>query len=239
MTGMLGLLLSMTMQPLVETTPGVHELTLARDGAEEIVYTLSLPAGFDSETSHTLVIALHYGGINRRHFGRGVLTGLVEPGLRSLDAIIAAPDSPRGGWARANGDKVVIDLLNFLEKSYAVTPGRVVITGYSLGGMGTWYIASKHPDRFSAAIPVAGAPRGVNDEQLKALVDMPLMAIHSLADTVVPIEPEREAVERLRALGATQVRFEIVEELTHYEVPSFVPYLRDAADWLRDIWSTP
>ncbi len=221
---------------IVATTPGVHELTLARDDAEAIVYTLSLPENFDPETPSPVVIALHYGGINQRHFGRGVLTGLIEPGLRSLDAIIAAPDSPAGGWTNDEAERMVLDLLDFLVERYPVDPDRIVISGYSLGGMGTWYLAARNPDRFSAAIPMAGAPRSVSDEQLRALVDMPLYAIHSLADDVVPIGPGREAVEKLRALGAQRVELEIVDAVTHYNVPGFVPYLREAARWLSEGW---
>lgn len=226
----------MALQPLVPSTAGIHELTLDRDGADEIVYTLSLPENLNAAPPRPLVVALHYGGINRRHFGRGILTGLVEPGLRSLDAIIAAPDSPPGGWANAEAERLVLDLVDFLVGSYPVDPDRIVITGYSLGGMGTWYIAARNPDRFSAAIPMAGLPRNVSDDQLKALVDMPLFAIHSLADTVVPIEPERQAVLKLRGLGA-RAELRVVDSVTHYDVPGFVPYLRDAARQLSEAWS--
>lgn len=225
------------LQPLVATTAGVHELTLPRQDAADIVYTVSIPNDYEPDTARPLVIALHYGGINHQHFGRGVLTGLVEPGLRSMSAIIAAPDSPRGGWSDENAEAIVIDLLDFLVETYRIDPTRIVITGFSMGGMGTWYIAARNPDRFTAAIPVAGAPRNVSDDELLGLAGMPLYAIHSLADTVVPIGPTEQAVATLRAEKAEHIELEIVDVVTHYNVAGFVPYLRQAAVWLTGVWA--
>lgn len=227
----------LVLQSLVPTSAGIHELTLARENASEIVYTLSLPAGFEPETPRPLVIALHYAGMNHTHYGRGILTDLVEPGLRSLDAVIAAPDSPRGGWSDGEAESLVIDLLDFLTEHYRVDPHRVVLTGYSMGGMGTWHIASRNPGRFTAAIPMAGAPRDMGDVELRALVNMPLYAIHSRADSVVPIAATERAIATLRAENAGHVGFAIANAVPHYNVPGFVPYLRKAASWLQQTWT--
>ena len=43
-------------------------------------------------------------------------------------------------------------------KCHAIDKAKVVVTGYSMGGAGTWHFAEKYPERFSAAIPVAGRP---------------------------------------------------------------------------------
>ena len=62
------------------------------------------------------------------------------------------------------------------------------MTGFSMGGAGTWHFASRFPERFSAAIPMAGRPPA----DIGAW-KMPVLAIHSRSDEVVPIAPDRSA----------------------------------------------
>lgn len=223
----------------VVTEPGVHELELEREGAETVLYTLSLPEGFEPETPRPLVVALHYGGRDRDHFGRGVLTGLVEPAFRSLGAIIAAPDAIDGGWNSDAAAQAVVDLIDDLSARYPIDTSRTVLTGYSLGGIGTWSIASRHPDRFSAAVPIAGAPRLEAEEHLRAFTKLPVYAIHSRQDTVVAPGPTEEAFDKLDAWGAPNARLVLLSGITHYEVPAFVPHLREAVDWIRAVWEAP
>jgi len=226
----------MAMQSLA-TSPGIHELELTRGSDPTILYTLSIPEGTTADEPRPLVIALHFGGQTGRHFGRGVLTSLVEPGLRELKPIIAAPDSPGRGWTNPESEKAVLDLLDFMLANYPVDPDRVVLTGYSLGGMGTWYIASRNEARFSAAIPVAGAPRGTSEQELRTFVELPLYAIHSRADTVVPLAPTEEAFTKLRSWEAAKVELKLAADVSHYNTPAFVPYLRETTAWLGEVWA--
>jgi predicted peptidase len=107
----------------------------------------------------------------------------------------------------------------------------MVVTGYSMGGMGTWYLVARHPDRFSAAIPMAGSPR---DADLEAVRRTPLYAIHSRTDEVVPLASTEAAVSRLKQAGARAQL--VVVDVPHYESASFVHHLKKAIPWLRAIW---
>ncbi|MBZ0268014.1 prolyl oligopeptidase family serine peptidase, partial [bacterium] len=56
------------------------------------------------------------------------------------------------GWGR-------LDALEVLALGMAredVDPDRVVLTGHSMGGHGSWHIGTLHPDRFAAIAPSAG-----------------------------------------------------------------------------------
>src|SRR5690606_13483480 len=81
------------------------------------------------------------------HAKAGLMTG--HEGLTDLSNV--APLLPRG-W-----EKVEQDLLNILadvQSNFRTDSKRVVLTGLSYGGFGTWYMASKHPQLFSAIVPV-------------------------------------------------------------------------------------
>jgi len=75
-------------------------------------------------------------------------------------AVPAPEDLPIGPEGLPDGwPSVELDLLTVLDQAlsvYRADPDRVYLTGISYGGFGTWYMASKHPDRFAAIAPVVG-----------------------------------------------------------------------------------
>jgi outer membrane protein assembly factor BamB len=215
--------------PEMPESPGIHELVFERPDEKPVRYALSLPES--GKGAGPLILSLHYAGHGAPYYGRGMLESLVEPALRDLGAVIVAPDCPSSSWTTKESEEAVLALLDFVAASYGTDPERVVVAGYSMGGMGVWHLVSRHPERFSAAIPMAGAPR---DADLERVARTPLYAIHSRIDEVVPLTPTREAVTRLRDGGA---RAELVlVDVPHYESARFEPHLEKAADWLRGIW---
>ena len=110
--------------------------------------------------------------------------------------ILVSPQLPAGleKWDNARLDA----LLDWVLKSLPVDPDRVVLTGLSLGGYGTWDWAAARPDRFAAIAPIAG----VGDPgQACALKDLPTWAFHGDRDDVVPVEGSVAMVEATRACG--------------------------------------
>ncbi len=118
-------------------------------------------------------------------------------------------------------------------ENYAIDRDRVIVTGYSMGGMGTWYLASRHPGRFAAAIPMASAPKSAD---LEAIAKLPLYAIHSRADTLVALSPTARAIAELKHAGAP-AELVIVTDVPHFESFRFKEYLAQAVDWLEKVWS--
>jgi predicted peptidase len=105
-----------------------------------------------------------------------------------------------------------------------------VITGYSLGGIGTWFFAARHPEWFSAAVPIAGRP-GENTD-----VEVPIYAIHGRNDELIGIKPTRRAINRLRENGAV-AELIVVDGPSHYETGAFVRPLEGAVRWIRKQWT--
>ena len=136
---------------------GIHSMTLQRAGAPPVHYAISIPAASATSSLVPLVLALHFSA-NPQGAGRAVLEILVQPALAELGAIIVAPDSLGGDWQSSDNDRAVNDLLDAVIKSYKIDTKKIVVTGFSMGGRGTWYFGEKYPNRFSAAIPVAGFP---------------------------------------------------------------------------------
>ena len=210
---------------------GIHEQIFTRRNQR---YTIAIPAGYTDDKPAPLVLALHYAGPVTPFYGEGILAGLVEPGLRELGAIIVAPDCQLGDWANPDSELEVIELLKYLQDHYAIDARKTLITGYSLGGIGTWYLAARHQDKFAAAIPMAGWPQ---PDSAEVEWKIPLYVIHSRADQVVPFDQTEQVVRQLKERGAA-VQFVLLEGITHYETEYFVAPLQAAAPWIRKVWAS-
>lgn len=210
--------------------PGVHSRTLQQADQPAIRYAISIPANYSPTGKVPLILALHFGG-DPNGAGRSVLEILVRPALEELGAIIVAPDSLGGGWDTAQNDRAVNLLLDAVLASYSIDNGKVVVTGFSMGGAGTWHFGAKYPQRFSAAVPLAGRPTPSASGWR-----LPVLAIHSRADDVAPIGPTEARIAELRKNG---IRAELIAltGIPHYQTYRFVDGLRRAVPWLKETWA--
>ena len=212
------------------TKPGLYELTLPESGRR---FTLIIPEGYTGQAAVPLVLSLHYGGNVTPYSGRGLLESLLEPAFRDLGAVMVAPDSAAGNWANPTSEQHVLELLNYIEANYNIDANRTLLTGYSMGGSGTWYLAPRHPSRFRAAVVMAGRPQA---DTTDFDWNTPTYVIHSSADEVVPLDSTENAVERLLRQDAP-IDLVVVNGITHYEIPRYRSHLNDALPWVQQVWA--
>ncbi len=212
--------------------PGVHRLTLPRTNGAPVHYAISIPADYAPGKAVPLVLALHFGVGQGSADGAGndVLEILVGPGLAELGAIIVAPDSVKGNWSTPENEKAVNELLDTVLAHYSIDTKRIVVTGYSMGGAGSWSFGEKFPQRFSAAIPIAGTP-----PQSAAGWKLPVLAIHSRNDQVAPFAPTEARIAQLQQAGVN-AKLILLSGITHYQTDRFQEPLRQAVPWLHDVW---
>jgi predicted peptidase len=213
-------------------TPGLHEMTLARAGQPGIGYAISIPPDYSASTPAPLILALHYGIGDHDSAGVGadLVKGLIGPAFVGLGAIIVAPDSVRGNWATAENEEAVKALLDMVMARYAIDRKKVAVTGFSMGGTGSWQLAEKFPDRFTAAIPIASRPPAS-----PAGWRIPVLAIHSRDDQVVAFDPAAARLAELQKAGVN-AKLIALAGVSHYEVARFRDPLRQAVPWLREVW---
>ncbi|MCP4657175.1 MAG: hypothetical protein GY856_17340 [bacterium] len=203
------------------------ELKLASGEVQR--YAVSVPQLQPGEVA-PLVLALHYGGEVTPYYGWTFLKEFVAPAFRDLDAFIIAPDCPRRRWTHPKSEQAVLALMEHALQSWPVDSQRTVITGFSLGGIGTWYMAARHPEKWSAAVPVAGRPAGKLDGSV------PVYAVHSRMDEVLLLAPTKRAIEALRAKGVT-AELVVVKDVWHHQTTRFVEPWSGAVEWLKQLWA--
>lgn len=212
---------------------GLHDLTLPRNGGHALPYALFIPANYSRSKPVPLVLALHFGvgGGPGNGAGGDVLRILVGPALADLGAIIVAPDSLGGNWSTAENRKAVTELLDSVMARYAIDRKKLVVTGYSMGGTGSWQFGQEFPQRFSAAIPIAGTPPPSAQGWR-----IPVLAIHSRDDQVAPFGPTEARIKELQKAGVN-AKLILLSGITHYETDRFQAALRQAVPWLSELWN--
>lgn len=117
--------------------------------------------------------------------------------------------------------------LNDVLASEAVDTGRIYLTGLSMGGFGTWDLATRTPERFAAILPICG---GGDERVAGRLAALPTWCFHGDADTAVPVARSRSMIAAVRAAGGRPV----YSELPGVGHDSWTPAYRDpfVLDWL-------
>ncbi|MCB1748316.1 MAG: dienelactone hydrolase family protein [Gammaproteobacteria bacterium] len=208
---------------------GLHDLELRDDANRAARFTLALPDTPAPPGGHPLVLVLHYGGQPTRYYGRPLLEHLFGPALAALSPILVAPESRGASWSEPANEAFAMALLETVAANYAVDPARLVVGGYSLGAMGAWHLIEHYPERFSAAIPVAGLPNA------RVTAPVPVYTLATPSDEIFEYAAIERLVETLREHGR-DVELVRVEAQGHYDVTGFAPALGAAAAWLTRVW---
>lgn len=120
-------------------------------------YWLYVPSTYDGQRAFPLVIALHgTGGDEAALFERkSYQKGAIREAAEKQEVLLACPR----GWGSMEfqgiGENDVLAVMEDVQKSYRVDPDCILLTGHSMGGVGTAYLALHHPDLFAAAAPLA------------------------------------------------------------------------------------
>ena len=211
--------------------PRVQQLVFRAPDVGVVRYAISVPADYAPASPRPLVLALHPSG-NDPYYGGAFMRRIVAPALQELGAIIVAPDCPAGSWTDPAAEHAVMLLLEKVIADYAVDRARVLVTGFSMGGRGTWHFAARHADVFTAAIPIASA---TGDESLDRLSNRPTYIIHSRRDEVMPFDAVQATATRLEQAGR-RVRFEALDTPGHYDMAGYIEALRRGGRWVAERW---
>lgn len=108
-----------------------------------------------------LIVFLH-GALQNHLSGPYGDTGALEFGAGKIDpsAVIVTPLG-RGevfGFYTGAAEQDVLDVLADAQRRFGTDPERTVLSGYSLGGVGTFNLAQLYPDLWAGAIDIVGAP---------------------------------------------------------------------------------
>ena len=89
--------------------------------------------------------------------------------------------------------------LDDVMTTFAADPHRVILTGLSMGGRGSWELAAAHPERFAAVVPICGRGKPEDAAKFKSL---PVWSFCGDADRDQTVLNMRAMVEAIEHEGA-------------------------------------
>lgn len=223
----------------LDIQPGINDFTLESTVAGFYWnFRIIAPENASESNKRPLIIDLHGGASNVYADAHKVTNScLAQPAFADLNAYIISPNSNGYFWFDQENQVQVLALLDLAETYLPIDENKVVITGYSDGGNGSWFYADYYSDLFSAAIPMASSynPAKSNGDVLK--INIPLYVIHGGDDELFPVAQTEEWVNQSIEAGS-DITFVIADGLTHFEPCEYIDYLKDASVWLQtDVWN--
>jgi hypothetical protein len=162
-------------------------------------YTIYVPKKPQPADGYGMTLLLHSLSANYNQYENSKNESqLGERGAGSIVITPAGrgPDGFYAGIAEADTFEVWADVAS----RYKLDPDWTVVSGYSMGGFGTYRLLARYPDLFARGFSVVGIPGTVND-QLASLRNTPILAWNSGADELVRIDESEQAVKDLTAAG--------------------------------------
>jgi predicted peptidase len=171
---------------------------------KEYKYVVFVPHDYKGDKPYPVILFLHGAGETGNDGEKQVRVGLgkaIKKQEQTFPCITVFPQAHTRGWgADSPSGKTAIAILDQVMKDYKCDPNRVYLTGLSMGGMGTWSMAIKYPQRWAAIVPICG--RG-DPKQAEKIKDIPCWCFHGDADTAVSVEGSRQMIAALKAAGGS------------------------------------
>ncbi|MEA2426392.1 MAG: hypothetical protein QOF37_20, partial [Thermoleophilaceae bacterium] len=133
------------------------------------------------------------------------------------------PDGFYGSYAGADTFEVWADA----ARRYKLDPDWTVITGYSMGGIGTFKLGAEFPDLFARAQPTVGDSADTN--VLPSFRNLPVLMWNATADELVPPSSYGPTAAKLDSLG---YRYELDVFTAEHLTLSINDQFQPAADFL-------
>jgi predicted peptidase len=184
---------------------------LSHQSAQDtLLYRLLKPKEIKENQKYPLVIFLHGSGergndniINLKYITTPFLN---EKNRNDFPCFLVVPQCPASEkWTYTNWYdepkepiSTVVKLIDSLSALPFIDNTRIYITGLSMGGYGTWYLITRYPDKFAAAIPICG---GGDWNQVDNFKHVPIWAFHGGRDEIVPPDQSRMMISALKKAG--------------------------------------
>lgn len=190
----------------------VHRLSLHDPVADHVNYLLYVPPGYAQDTTSDWPLILFLHGSEQRGDDPSLLDDMAllafAEKARDFPFVAVIPQCPLNThWP----PRFVKDVLDTVEGALRIDRTRVYLTGFSMGGYGTWQTAAAFPGTFAAIAPICG----MSDlPDASRLAGIPIWAFHGARDENVPVTESQKMIETLRRSGA-DARLTVYPDLAH------------------------
>ena len=185
-----------------------HSPVTIENGTEPIVdyrldyqcgytYSVKVPAGYNASNEYPLFLYLHGQLLDTVFFNNMITNNFHIP--EDDKYIIARPSKLEPDW----DPKKALDVLEDVKSHLSVDDDRVYLTGLSMGGRGTFIVASALPDYFAAIMPLSPHHEPYSYLPLASdVAHLPIWMSHGTSDNTSSFEMAEQMAGSLIELGA-------------------------------------
>ncbi len=187
-------------------------------------YRIYVPKNYDCGEMYPMLVFLHGAGERGGDNEIQLLHGLQDMFNRTdspiYDSIVIAPQCPSNSqwvltpWASGNysvadvpesrENEAVCAIMDECADFYNIDEDRIYITGFSMGGFGTWDLLARHGARFAAGMPICG---GGDPSYARLLARIPIRTFHGSSDDAVPVNGTRAMYAAIRREGGEVISY--------------------------------
>ncbi|HEY6331822.1 MAG TPA: prolyl oligopeptidase family serine peptidase [Blastocatellia bacterium] len=212
-------------------------------------YSIWLPAEYDPAKTYALLVLLH--GSTVDDWRQNIFAYSPKEW-----AIEIAPHDRGDNFFREAGEVDLDEMIADAQRVFKTDPDRVYLSGHSMGGYGTWYQATRRPDKWAAIAAQSGATdesyerpdlcNSSGDEQRRFqeqtlrgwspinfaenMACVPAYALHGGSDPEIPPAQSRQMCQRLAAFGYEQVYDEARGQIHWWGGPPHTDYGAECVD---------
>jgi poly(3-hydroxybutyrate) depolymerase len=207
--------------PFVGKTGGFERHYVFEAAGEIMPYRVYVPTTYNGSRSFPLIVALHGLGANEDSFmdsynktvptlaeQRGYI--VVSPLGFRIDGFygfnLSGDAAPADRRRVQLSEQDVMEVLQRVRAAYKIDEARVYLMGHSMGAIGTWAIAAKHPSIWAATGAFAGL--GV-PSTVEAMRHIPHIVVHGDADATVNVSGSRNMVAAMKKLDVDHIYIEV------------------------------
>lgn len=195
-------------------------------------YSVFVPLNYNAKKSSPAILFLHgqfEGGSDGKKCTTVGIGQAIKRNVRTWDFLTIFPQSGDGTWNDDSEFNIALGALDDAERRFAIDPNRVILTGLSTGGEGTWLLGARAIDRFAAFVPICA---GAETQTVPVISRRPVWAFHNQGDPFRMYGGAKKMNRLILAAGGNSKLTGYGGFLSHnawdraYSEPELLPWMR-------------
>ncbi len=213
-------------------------MTLTRHDDLSLRYVLNVPSGKPDDAGLPLVIVMHGRGADANDLAD--LAPMIDDGYRFVFPNAAKQFEPSPGytfgWSWFDGwppeprsivasREKLLALIDELVARYPTPAGKLVIAGFSQGGMMAIDVGFRTKQRVAGIVVMSGAIYEADMPDLRTHRDLPVLLIHGTQDDMIPVLAARRTRHILEEHGVMPEYHEL--PMGHHVTPESMAVVQE------------
>src|SRR4029434_1881639 len=178
---------------------GFLDRSITVDGAAHR-YQIYVPGEYTASRKLPVILYLHgaaSGGNDGMRQTNDAFANVIRAKREGLNAVVVFAQAPEGNaWREPNIEAVALAELDRTVSEFALDEDRTYLVGYSMGAVGGYRLLYDGPQRFTAAIMIAGRIEAANDAARQQLDDVDRRA-HAFVRASDPFSALAQVIRRV------------------------------------------